>query len=423
VSSRQTSQEEPSSFGGRAVPEPPISVDQHRATVAALLTPTPAQDRPLLDCLGLALAADLTSPIPLPVFDNSAMDGYAIRSVDVAGASAVVPAELPVVEDLPAGRIDVPPLQPGTAHRIMTGAAVPPGADAVVKVEATDGGLEQVRVFTTVAPGANLRRAGEDVLAGTRVLTAGTELGSAQLGLAAAVGAASLLVHRAPRVLVVSTGSELVEPGVALRHGQIYESNGVMMAAAVRSAGAAATLLRFVPDDVDAFHAALAPHVRPGASVDLVLTTGGVSAGAYEVVKDALAGHGVRFTKVAVQPGMPQGAGHYRGVPVVTLPGNPVSALVSFEVFVRPALRAAGGHRDTERPRTTARLTEPLRSPTGKRQYRRGTHDLAAGTVTPAGGPGSHLLGAMAGADCLLEIPEDVTELDAGSEVTVLRTR
>ncbi|MER7083648.1 molybdopterin molybdotransferase MoeA, partial [Saccharopolyspora kobensis] len=324
------------------------AVADHQAKVAALLQPTPVLVKPLADCLGHALAEDLVAPISLPPFDNSAMDGYAVRSVDLVDASPEQPVELPVQEDIPAGRIDVPPLQPGTAHRIMTGAQMPPGADAVIPVERTDRGTEHVRAFASVQPGAHVRRAGEDVTAGSTVLTAGTTLAAAQLGVAAAIGAAQLPVHRPVRVLVLSTGSELVEPGTALQPGQIYESNGLMLAAAVREAGGEATLLRFVPDDVDAFHRALAPHL---ASTDLLITSGGVSAGAYEVVKDALTGEGVEFTKVAMQPGMPQGCGRYRGgMAVVTLPGNPVSSMVSFEVFVRPALLAAAGHRTTRRP-------------------------------------------------------------------------
>ncbi|GDY30234.1 molybdopterin molybdenumtransferase [Gandjariella thermophila] len=393
---------------------------EHRATVAGLLGRTPAVRLPLADCLGLALAEDLTAPIPLPSFDNSAMDGYAVRSVDVAGASQDRPVELPVAEDVPAGRTDLVPLQPGTAHRIMTGAPVPPGADAVVPVEHTDAGTERVRFLSAAAPGRNVRKAGEDVTEGATVLAAGTELGPAQLGLAAAVGRAELAVHRRPRVLVLSTGSELVEPGARLQPGQIYESNGIMLAAAVREAGGEAELLRFVPDDVAEFRAALSPRL---STVDLVLTSGGVSAGAYEVVKDALAEHGVRFTKVAVQPGMPQGAGRYLGVPVVTLPGNPVSSHVSFEVFVRPALRAAAGHAQPHRPRLSAELAEAVRSPRGRRQYLRGDHDPATGRVRPVGGPGSHLLGSLAVANCLIEIPEQVTELPQGSTVGVVPLR
>ncbi len=225
-------------------------------------------------------------------------------------------------------------------------------------------------------------------------------------------------MHQPVRVLVLSTGSELVAPGTALQPGQIYESNGLMLAAAVREAGGEATLLRFVPDDVDAFHAALAPHLN---STDLLITSGGVSAGAYEVVKDALTGTGVEFTKVAMQPGMPQGCGRYRdGVAVVTLPGNPVSAMVSFEVFVRPALRAAAGHRATRRPMRQATLIEPLSAPAGKRQYRRGLFDEATGTVALQGAPGSHLLAGLAKANCLLEVREDVTELAAGATVDVM---
>ncbi|WP_225978242.1 molybdopterin molybdotransferase MoeA [Gandjariella thermophila] len=408
------------SNSSRTSQQPLISVAEHRATVAGLLGRTPAVRLPLADCLGLALAEDLTAPIPLPSFDNSAMDGYAVRSVDVAGASQDRPVELPVAEDVPAGRTDLVPLQPGTAHRIMTGAPVPPGADAVVPVEHTDAGTERVRFLSAAAPGRNVRKAGEDVTEGATVLAAGTELGPAQLGLAAAVGRAELAVHRRPRVLVLSTGSELVEPGARLQPGQIYESNGIMLAAAVREAGGEAELLRFVPDDVAEFRAALSPRL---STVDLVLTSGGVSAGAYEVVKDALAEHGVRFTKVAVQPGMPQGAGRYLGVPVVTLPGNPVSSHVSFEVFVRPALRAAAGHAQPHRPRLSAELAEAVRSPRGRRQYLRGDHDPATGRVRPVGGPGSHLLGSLAVANCLIEIPEQVTELPQGSTVGVVPLR
>ncbi|MBV9846771.1 MAG: molybdopterin molybdotransferase MoeA, partial [Kutzneria sp.] len=306
---------------------------------------------------------------------------------------------------------------PGTAHRIMTGAPIPPGADTVVPVELTDGGRHQVQIYAARPPGGSVRLAGDDVAAGEEILPAGVVLGPAQLGVAAAVGYAELPVHRPVRVLVLSTGSELVVPGTPLRHGQIYESNGVMLAAAVRTTGARPTLLRFVPDDVSALHSALADHL---STVDLILTSGGVSAGAYEVVKDAFAGNGVDFRKVAMQPGMPQGAGRYRGVPVVTLPGNPVSAQVSFEVFVRPALRAAMGHAAPCPPRTTARVTQALASPAGRRQFRRGRLDQLAGTVSPIGGPGSHLLSSLALANCLIEIAEPITAVSAGDEVSVL---
>lgn len=392
-----------------------LSVDEYAARVAGLLAPTPVRRRPLGDCIGLALAADLTSAIALPPFDNSAMDGYAVRAVDVATASRAAPVELPVAEDIPAGRGDAPALAAGTAHRIMTGAPLPAGADAVVQVELTDGGTSVVRIGAAVAPGRNVRYAGEDVAAGSVVLGEGTTLHAAQLGLAAAVGHAELPVHRPPRVLVLATGSELVAPGSALGPGQIYESNGTMLAAALREAGCEARLAHFVADDVDAFHAALAP--RAG-DVDLVLTSGGVSAGAYEVVKDALRSSGVRFVKVSMNPGMPQGAGRYRDTPVVTLPGNPVSALVSFEVFVRPALRAAAGHLTVHRPTVPARLADAAQSPPGKRQFRRGRL-LADGTVTLVGGPGSHLLGSLAAANCLVELPEEAKEVHAGAEVTV----
>jgi molybdopterin molybdotransferase len=396
----------------------PRSVDEHGRVVAALLATTPVIRLALVECAGLALAEPIIAAVPLPPFDNSGMDGYAVRSVDIAGATADTPVQLPVTEDIPAGRTDSPSLQPRTAHRIMTGAPIPPGADAVVPVELTDGGRHQVQIYAPRSPGDSVRPAGGDVVAGEEVLPAGAVLGPAQLGVAAAVGYAELPVHRPARVLVLSTGSELVMPGTPLKHGQIYESNGTMLAAAVREAGGEAQLMHFVPDDVAALEAALAPRL-PG--IDLLVTSGGVSAGAYEVVKSAMARHGVDFSRVAMNPGTPQGVGRYRGVPVAAMPGNPVSASVSFEVFVRPALRAAM-RLPGQRPQAIARLTEALESPAAKRQFRRGTFDPAAGTVTPVGGPGSHLLGALARSNCLIDIPETTTHLKADEQVVVLRT-
>ncbi|RJQ82656.1 molybdopterin molybdenumtransferase MoeA [Pseudonocardiaceae bacterium YIM PH 21723] len=390
------------------------SVDEHRAVVARLLSPTPTALVPLADALGAALGEDLLSPLDLPPFDNSAMDGYAVRAADLVTAGPEQPVRLPVTADIPAGRSDIPELEPGTAHRIMTGAPLPPGADSVVPVELTDAGTAEVTFTAPATVAAHIRTRGDDVHQGDRVLRHGDSLSPSRLGLAAAVGQAELRVHRRPRVLILSTGSELREPGAELLPGQIYESNSVMLAAAVREAGCEAEVLRFVPDDVDRLHAALAEHLT---DKDLLLTSGGISAGAYEVVKDALTGPDVEFAKVAMQPGMPQGCGHYRGVPVVTLPGNPVSALVSFEVFVRPALRACAGHRTTRRPSLLAALTEPVTSRPGRRQFLRGMYSPGTATVTPVGGHGSHLLGKLAAANCLFTVPEETTALHLGEQV------
>ncbi|MGD9987437.1 molybdopterin molybdotransferase MoeA [Pseudonocardia sp.] len=401
-----------------SVPRRPRTVDEHRAFVASLLAPMPAVEVPISRALGRVLAADVVSAVALPPFDNSAMDGYAVVAADVAGASTDSPVTLPVPEDIPAGRTDVPTLQRGTAHRIMTGAPMPAGADAVVQVELTDGGVETVVVHGSPAAGQHVRRAGEDVMPGTTILEAGAVLGAPQIGLLAAVGLPVVAVRRPPRVLVLSTGSELVEPGSELAPGQIFESNGPMLAAAVADAGGEPELLRFVPDDVEVFASLLA---EKAGDVDLVLTSGGVSAGAYEVVKDALRDRGVEFVRVAMQPGGPQGAGRLDGdgPAVVTLPGNPVSSLVSFEVFVRPALRAAMGHPHPMRPVVSAALGEAVVSPAEKRQFRRGVLDAADGTVREVGAPASHLLASLALADCLIVVPEGVSAVDKGVGVEV----
>jgi molybdopterin molybdotransferase len=403
------------------VTSPPRSVEDHRAVVAALFAPAPAEEVPLSQARGRVLAADIVAAVSLPPFDNSAMDGYAVRAAELAGASDAHPVRLPMGADIPAGRTDVPPLEPGTVHRIMTGAPLPAGADAVVPVEQTDGGVGTVALMAQPQPGAHVRHTGEDVRRGAVVLAAGTVLSAPKIGIAAAVGSATVPVRRRPRVLVLSTGSELVAPGTPLRPGQIYESNGPMLAAAVEDAGGQAELLRFVPDDVDEFLGRLRERTERGG-IDLVLTSGGVSAGAYEVVKDAFTGRGVEFVKVGMQPGGPQGAGRMDdlgGVGVVTLPGNPVSSQVSFEVFVRPALRAALGHPQPDRPAVSATLSERWTSTPGRRQFRRGLLDAVHGTVREIGGPPSHLLAAMARADCLVIVPEDVTELEEGSAVEV----
>ncbi|GAB3359363.1 molybdopterin molybdotransferase MoeA [Modestobacter lapidis] len=392
------------------------TVEEHQAVVAGLLGLLPVEHVAVPAAAGRVLGADLPALVALPGFDNSAMDGYAARWAEVGAASEAAPVRLPVAADIPAGRTDVPALAPGTVHRIMTGAPLPAGADVVVPVERTDGATDVVTITSSPAAGTHLRHAGEDIAAGAVALPAGTALGPTQLGLAAAVGHATLPVRRRPRVLVLSTGSELVAPGEPLAPGQIYESNSVLLAGAVADAGGEARTLHFVPDDVDTFLRTVRAEL---VGADLLITSGGVSAGAYEVVKDAFGALGtVEFGKVAMQPGGPQGAGTVDGVPVVTLPGNPVSSFVSFEVFVRPALRRALGHASPDRLRTSARLTEGLRSPAGKRQFLRGLFD--GGVVTQVGGPGSHLVAHLARANCLVVVPEAVTELPAGTEVDVV---
>ena len=393
------------------------SVEEHRRIVGALITPRPPVGVALADTLGLVLADDVVAPLSLPGFDNSAMDGYAVVADDIAAASEEHPVLLPVAEDIPAGRTDTLTLKPGTAHRIMTGAPVPSGATAVVPVEATDGATDTVAIRAAAKAGQHLRHAGEDVTAGTTVLRAGQVVSPAVLGLAAALGLSELTVVPRQRVLVMSTGSELVAPGTPLKPGQIYESNAFMLAAAVRDAGADVVASAMTGDDVGQFRAALEGHA---GEADLIITTGGVSAGAYEVVKDAFGAAGeVDFVKVAMQPGMPQGAGRVAGRPIITLPGNPVSALVSFEVFIRAPLREAMGLPAAQRPRLMAELTEDLTSPRGKRQFRRGVLDAHKGSVTSYGPPASHHLRWLASANCLLEIEEDVVELAAGTSVQV----
>jgi molybdopterin molybdotransferase len=391
-----------------------ISVGEYRERVLSLVAPLPVETLPLSEVLGRALAASVTSTLALPPFDNSAMDGYAVRAAEIAPT----PCELKVSADIPAGSGMPAPLEPGTVARIMTGAPVPPGADSVVPVEHTDGGTAVVHINRTPRLGANIRRSGEDVRSGDTVLEAGDELTPARISVAAAVGRATLDVHRAPRVGIVSTGSELVAPGDPLPDGSIYESNGPLLAACVDAAGGVPVQRQFVTDDPASARAAFAELVT---DVDLLITSGGISAGAYEVVKDVFTGQGtssVEFVRVAIQPGMPQGCGSFAGCPVITVPGNPVSAFVSFVLFGYPALRRLGGHRVLDRPVRRGRLAAAVRQRPAKQQYLR-VRTTAEG-VEPVGGTGSHLLAALAQADALAVIPPGDGELAPGAAVDLI---
>lgn len=398
----------------------PISVEEHLERILAAVRPLPVSTQPLMEALGLAAAEPVTAEVSLPHFDNSAMDGYAVRLADVVSATADSPVHLPVVGSIGAGAADLRSLPEGTAAKIMTGAPVPEGADAVVPYEWTDRGAEHVRVDRAPEPRQHIRSAGEDVTTGDLVVEAGTVLGPRQLGLLASLGHGRVAVHHRPRVVILSTGSELREPGQPLGHDSIFDGNSFLLAAAARRAGAVVYRVGIVPDEPTAFLDALEEQL---VRADVVVTSGGVSMGDFDVVKAALRPLGtVWFGPVAMQPGKPQGFGHVGAeqVPIFTLPGNPVSAYLSFELFVLPALRRMMGLAPVSRPQVTARLTHAITSPPGRRQLLRAHLDTAAGTVSPVGGPGSHLVGGLADADAVVVVPEDVTSLEAGAQVSVL---
>ncbi|MEU8680575.1 gephyrin-like molybdotransferase Glp [Streptomyces sp. NPDC048611] len=420
------------------------SVAEHLDDVLAKIAPLDPIELQLLDAQGCVLVEDIAVPVALPPFDNSSMDGYAVRAADVADATESAPAVLTVIGDVAAGSGELPAIGPGQAARIMTGAPLPPGAEAVVPVEWTDGGTGQgpaatmrahsaapqdaggeVRVHRPAAAGAHVRTRGSDVTEGEQALCAGTVLGPSQIGLLAAVGRGTVRVHPRPRVVVLSTGSELVQPGEALGPGQIHDSNSFQLTAAARDAGAIAYRVGAVADDAETLRATLEDQL---IRADILVTSGGVSVGAYDVVKETLAelsaeDGAVEFRRLAMQPGKPQGFGLIGPdrIPLLALPGNPVSAYVSFELFVRPAIRALMGLPEVHRPTTPARCAEAVASsPKGKRQFLRGSYDAEAGTVTPVGGAGSHLIKAMAHANALIVVPEDTTEVPAGEEVDVV---
>ena len=392
-----------------------LTYDQALAQILAQVTPLEPVQMLLFDSLGLVLAEDIVAPIDLPPFANSSMDGFAVRAEDVQ----VVPAMLPISGDIPAGVASVPKLLPGTALRIMTGAPLPPGADAVVPVEETETQGQSVVILTAAQQGQCIRPAGEDVKMGSIVVTTGSRLRPAEIGMCAAVGRMSVRTYPRPRVAIISTGDELVEPGQTLQSGQIYNSNAYSLAAQVSEAGGIVTHQLHAKDTPDALRAAF--DLCVGA--DILLTSGGVSVGDYDYVKAVLAERGtVDFCRVAIRPGKPLAFGQWGKTLFFGLPGNPVSSMVTFELFVRPALRQMAGHTHPLRQTISARLTEEAAHHPGRQSYLRAvvTCDDNGYTVRPVAQQGSGMLRSMVTANALLIMPSKTAVISAGETATVL---
>ena len=389
------------------------TVDEHAAHIRDLLDGlsahfvSGAETVPLAAALGRVSAAVVPSPVDLPLFRNSQMDGFAVHAADIVA----LPASLPIVGEIAARPISPAALAPGTAVRIMTGAVVPEGADAVVPVEDTTTDAGSVTVNRSRSVGEYVRERGSDIAAGTTLVPAGIRLGSRHLAALAAAGVSDVLVQRRVRVAVITTGAELIGAAEIPTLGQVYDANSVALIAATESAGAVVSLAARVTDRVDAMLDALA---AAAAVSDVIVTSGGISMGDYEVVREALEPLGASVGHVAMQPGGPQATAHFDGVPVLCFPGNPVSTQLSFEVFLAPLLRELAGLPAARRESLI--LVGSVTSVPGKRQFLRARR-LADGTVATVSGPGSHLVAGLAASDLLIDVPTDTLTIDEGDTV------
>lgn len=408
-----------------------LDVEEALERILTFFAPLPAVDVPLLDALGQVLAEPLIAPINIPPFDNSAMDGYALRAADVSQAGEDSGVELRVIGHIPAGTVSEQTVEPGTALRIMTGAPVPDGADTVVAFEDTDeverrdagGSMEAVGVRLAAETGENIRPAGEDVQKGTVVLEAGTVLRASELGVAASLGMETVPVIRRPIVAVLATGDELLEPGEAHQPGKIYNSNNYSVAASVSAFGGVPLVIGVARDTEASVEEALAKAL----DADMVITTAGVSKGDYDFVKDVLAKRGeIALWSVRMRPAKPLAFGALdapdgRRVPHLGLPGNPVSALVAFEQFARPAIRKMMGKELTPRPTVQAILDDPVNNYDGRRVYARVVVYRENGEYRArlTGNQSSGVLTSMARANGLAICPDDRSRLEAGETATV----
>ena len=403
-----------------------VSVPEASAHILADIVTLGPERVPLRSALGRVLVSDVIAPLSLPPWDNASMDGYALRAADVVGAGAESPVILRVVGTIAAGGAADSRVGVGEAIRIMTGAPVPAGADSVVRIEDTDGGTERVAIRNARDAGRNVRPRGEDVVAGTVAVAAGTVVGPAQLGVLASVGASHVDVNRIPRVAILSSGDELVDVDrydEVLAGRRIVASNSYTLWALVRLAGAEPIDLGIVPDDA----AALRRRIEEGlASADVLLTSGGVSVGAFDYTREVVSSLGaqLRLWRVRMRPGAPIGFGLVGGVPWIGLPGNPVSAMVTFELFARPALRKMAGHRLLFRRPSPVRLEEAVTLAAPLMHFLRaivsddGDGSMPAARLT--GPQGSGLLTSMERANALVVVPEDRTHVDAGETLLAI---
>ncbi len=402
-----------------------ISVEEALDRVLSYVHTLDSEEKPIMDCLGQVLDEDVHSPIVVPPLDNSAMDGYAVRAEDTAGAAASSPVYLEVIGEVRAGAIAEREVVPGTAYRIMTGAPLPPGADSIVRFEDTNEHIQsgqhlaRIGVFCQVPPGHDVRRAGEDIARGQLVLNRGTTVRPQEVGVLASIGKAKARVIRRPVVAVLATGDELVEVEQPLPEGKIYNSNSFSIAAQVLRYGGIPRSLGITPDRIES----IVDKVKEALDADMLITSGGVSLGDYDLVKDVLAEQGeISFWTVRMKPGKPLAFGAIQGVPHLGLPGNPVSSMVTFELFARPAILKMMGKTNLSKPSVWAVLENSAENTDGRRVFARAIvrkeDDRYLARLT--GPQGSGILTSLARANGLAIVPEDVERLNAGDAVRVL---
>jgi molybdopterin molybdotransferase len=397
-----------------------VQVAEAQEIVLDCVTPVGVETVPLLSALHRVIAEEVTASRHIPLHDNSAMDGYAVRHNDIEGASAERPVMLDVVEILPAGKTAQRQVAPGKAIKIMTGAPMPEGADTVVQVEHTNASDTRVEIYRAPHTGSNIRQRGEDIRIGECVLRQDTYLRPAELGVLASVGKAQVLVYQRPRVAILATGDEIADLGTPDPSGKIINSNSYTLAGQITEAGGIPLLLGVAPDNREV----ISQRIASGLRTDVLITSGGVSVGDFDYVRECLDGAGFvgHFWTVAMRPGSPVTFGTVDQVPVFSLPGNPVASMVTFELFVRPALLKMNGYPELFRPYLEAILQDEVHKRRGVRTFLRGILRQRQGqtVVTTTGPQGSGILRSMNLANCLIDIAEEVDVLHPGDTVQVL---